>query len=331
MLGPDVHVWARLQDGTPLVTERKLGEGQIILFHVTANSDWSNLPLSGLFVEMLRRIAPRHPAPRTAARAAPPTTPEAPRPPTCCRRCRRSTASASWRRRRRLRSPSPRRRCRRAAEPRSPARLLRRRRLAARAQCARAQEPARAAARAADRAPNASSIKARAPSRSSPGCSLAALALLFADIIAVMLLQAGGSAVRRAAPRRRGRRDRLRRLRARPRCSSPSADAQRAAPDDLGARPAAEDAADDAARHPGDEQGHARLRPHRRPEIDEISRPGLDGLGRLLAVRTAVEPGEPMGVNILDRRDRLLSRALLAGAARRRRCPSRRSPRSTPT
>jgi hypothetical protein len=26
-----------------------------VLFHVTANSDWSNLPLSGLFVEMLRR------------------------------------------------------------------------------------------------------------------------------------------------------------------------------------------------------------------------------------------------------------------------------------
>ena len=57
LLGPDVQVWARLQDGTPLVTARKLGEGQIILFHVTANSDWSNLPLSGLFVEMLRRIS----------------------------------------------------------------------------------------------------------------------------------------------------------------------------------------------------------------------------------------------------------------------------------
>jgi hypothetical protein len=40
MLGPEVNVWARLQDGTPLVTERKLGDGQIILFHVTANSDW---------------------------------------------------------------------------------------------------------------------------------------------------------------------------------------------------------------------------------------------------------------------------------------------------
>ena len=57
MLGRDVDVWARLQDGTPLVTARKLGQGQIILFHVTANSDWSNLPLSGLFVEMLRRIS----------------------------------------------------------------------------------------------------------------------------------------------------------------------------------------------------------------------------------------------------------------------------------
>ena len=36
---------------------RTRGEGQIVLFHVTANSDWSNLPMSGLFVDMLRRIA----------------------------------------------------------------------------------------------------------------------------------------------------------------------------------------------------------------------------------------------------------------------------------
>ena len=52
----DVKIWARLKDGTPLVTARRLGDGEIVLFHVTANSDWSNLPLSGLFVEMLRRI-----------------------------------------------------------------------------------------------------------------------------------------------------------------------------------------------------------------------------------------------------------------------------------
>jgi hypothetical protein len=52
----DVKVWARLKDGTPLVTAARRGDGQVVFFHVTANSDWSNLPLSGLFVEMLRRI-----------------------------------------------------------------------------------------------------------------------------------------------------------------------------------------------------------------------------------------------------------------------------------
>lgn len=56
-LGPDVDVWARLKDGTPLVTAKRHGEGRMILFHITANSDWSNLPLSGLFVDMLRRVA----------------------------------------------------------------------------------------------------------------------------------------------------------------------------------------------------------------------------------------------------------------------------------
>ena len=48
--------WASLRDGTPLVTARKLGNGRIVLFHVSAESSWSNLPLSGDFVEMLRRI-----------------------------------------------------------------------------------------------------------------------------------------------------------------------------------------------------------------------------------------------------------------------------------
>ncbi len=48
--------WARLADGTPLVTQRPIGTGRVVLFHVTANADWSNLPLSGLFVDMLRRV-----------------------------------------------------------------------------------------------------------------------------------------------------------------------------------------------------------------------------------------------------------------------------------
>lgn len=48
--------WARLQDGTPLVTAERRGDGWLVLVHTTANAEWSNLPLSGLFVEMLQRI-----------------------------------------------------------------------------------------------------------------------------------------------------------------------------------------------------------------------------------------------------------------------------------
>lgn len=51
------RVIAQLADGTPLVTRATNGLGQIVLFHVTANADWSTLPLSGLFVQMLERLA----------------------------------------------------------------------------------------------------------------------------------------------------------------------------------------------------------------------------------------------------------------------------------
>ena len=51
------HTWASLADGTPLVTAKKMDAGEIVLFHTSANTSWSNLPLSGHFVEMLRRIA----------------------------------------------------------------------------------------------------------------------------------------------------------------------------------------------------------------------------------------------------------------------------------
>lgn len=49
------RVWARLGDGAPLVTANPHGRGLIVLFHVTAGPDWSDLPLSGLYVDMLRR------------------------------------------------------------------------------------------------------------------------------------------------------------------------------------------------------------------------------------------------------------------------------------
>ena len=48
--------WARLDDGTPLITAERNGLGWLVLVHVTANTEWSNLPISGLFVELLRRI-----------------------------------------------------------------------------------------------------------------------------------------------------------------------------------------------------------------------------------------------------------------------------------
>lgn len=48
--------WARLTDGTPLVTAERRGQGWLVLVHVTAGPEWSNLPMSGLFVDMLRRL-----------------------------------------------------------------------------------------------------------------------------------------------------------------------------------------------------------------------------------------------------------------------------------
>ncbi|SJZ89645.1 N-terminal double-transmembrane domain-containing protein [Enhydrobacter aerosaccus] len=55
---PDLadKTWARLTDGTPLVTAEKRGQGYLVLVHTTANTGWSNLALSGLFVDMLQRL-----------------------------------------------------------------------------------------------------------------------------------------------------------------------------------------------------------------------------------------------------------------------------------
>lgn len=54
----DARTWARLEDGSPIVTSSLRGEGRIVLFHVTAGPEWSNLAISGLYVEMLKRILP---------------------------------------------------------------------------------------------------------------------------------------------------------------------------------------------------------------------------------------------------------------------------------
>ncbi|HXW49432.1 MAG TPA: DUF4159 domain-containing protein [Xanthobacteraceae bacterium] len=50
------NTWATLADGTPLVTAARRGKGLIVLFHVTGDTRWSDLPISGAFVEMLKRV-----------------------------------------------------------------------------------------------------------------------------------------------------------------------------------------------------------------------------------------------------------------------------------
>jgi len=54
----DARTWARLEDGSPIVTSSVRGDGRIVLFHVTAGPEWSNLAISGLYVDMLKRILP---------------------------------------------------------------------------------------------------------------------------------------------------------------------------------------------------------------------------------------------------------------------------------
>ncbi|MET0544757.1 MAG: DUF4159 domain-containing protein [Caulobacterales bacterium] len=69
---PDLadKTWARLADGAPLVTAAARGKGLIVLFHVTAGPGWSDLPLTGLYVDMLRRTIALAGAPSEGASLA---------------------------------------------------------------------------------------------------------------------------------------------------------------------------------------------------------------------------------------------------------------------
>ena len=101
--GLPAKTWAALTDGTPLVTAERRGKGLIVLFHVSADAAWSNLPISGLFVDMLHRIAAE--SGEAAARRAEDGVRTATR-----RRWRRSsrwTGAAAWARRRRPPGRSP--------------------------------------------------------------------------------------------------------------------------------------------------------------------------------------------------------------------------------
>lgn len=55
---PDLagKTWAALEDGTPLVTAEQRGQGWVVLVHTAPNTAWSDLPISGVFVEMMQRL-----------------------------------------------------------------------------------------------------------------------------------------------------------------------------------------------------------------------------------------------------------------------------------
>ena len=301
-LGPEVKVWARLKDGTPLVTAAKRGDGQLVFFHVTANSDWSNLPLSGLFVEMLRRIASlggtggagealvgdgkgaASDAPATAEVLAPLQVLDGfgllkNPPPTTQAIAAAKIADA------RPNAENPPGYYGPAGAPRAlnlmtPKSLL---------------KPLPAMPLGVERrvyeGDTAQPIK--------PQLLAIALALLFADIVAVLLLQAGGLLFgRRAGTRRRGRAGGLRRRRGRAARAPPA----RRRPGHRAAarRPASRPRADDARAIQATAKVTFGYVLSGDAATDEASRQGLAGLGRFLIERTAVEPGEPFAVDILN-------------------------------
>jgi hypothetical protein len=316
-LGQQVAVLARLLDGTPLVTAAKRGEGQIVLFHVTANSDWSNLPLSGLFVEMLRRIATlgkptgaagggeAAEAGGTASTGAAPVAAARMLPPV-------QTLDGFGV----LKPPPP------TAQPISASTI-------ADATPSLDHPPGFYGATGARQAMNVigpkttlaslppmpAGVERRAYEGQSatplkPSLLTAALTLALLDVIAVILLSIGGLGLARRMQRRRAEAAAAGVLAALALAAAATvvigagdAEAQstsrptRAAP-----------AAPPVAGPPLSVVDAAALRATGRvtfgyvltgdPDTDTVSRTGLAGLVRILTQRTAVEPGEPMGVDI---------------------------------
>jgi hypothetical protein len=285
---PDVHVkrqvlaepvpdlanrtWARLADGTPLVTAAPRGQGRIVLVHVTANTDWSDLPLSGVYVEMLRRLVSLAKAPGSSAapsgHAAELLAP-----------ARTLDAYGA------LGSPAP------GAEPLDSAALAGTRPgprhppgLYGRDDDARALNlgradtvlaPLRLAHAVSDEA--LSALHAR---DLKPWLLGAALLLALADALAALMLNGGWSALRRNTARLAG---------------------------GLGGAlavllvvlaPAPSHAADDRATIEAVRSLRLAYVRTGDAEADQVSKAGLEGLSRTLGERTAVEPDQPFGVDL---------------------------------
>ena len=304
------RTWATLADGTPLVTAARRGKGFVILFHVTADTRWSDLPLSGAFVDMLKRIVALAGSTATAetiADAAGSARGRAAEPR--ARRLRRVHAAAVDRAAGAGRLQRPRHRG-------SSARLLWPAGGAARREHARTRRPAqpdrlRAALRphrglsprrAEGPARTALPRRARAAGDRRAGGVLARRRPVAADAAAA---HGGGAqcslAVATAALLRGAARLR------------PGAAARPRPPGASRADPAAEDFAQKVTTDTrlayvitGD------------AEVDNISKAGLAGLTLFLAQRTALEAGDPVGLDLGARRALVLPADLLADRAERR-------------
>ncbi len=302
-LGADVKVWARLKDGTPLVTARKHGDGQLVMFHITANTDWSNLPISGLFVEMLRRLTTLGNIAGGGAgdaSVADAKDGQAQAQPDVLSPTQTLDGFGT------LRSPPP------TAQPIAGAKLQD-------LKPSLDHPPGYYGPAGAPRALNVltpqsqlnplSSLPASAERRGyenetstqlKPAMLTTALALIFADIVAVLLLQLGGFAA--LGQRKAASAAAILIVAAGALASSSTAgNAQtNVRPPATTARPAApvpRSAVDAIAQLSTNKVTIAYVRTGD-ASADDTSRMGLRGLGRELSRRTSVEPGDPYAVNI---------------------------------
>ena len=294
----DAQIWARLADGTPLVTASSRGDGWIVLFHVTANSDWSNLPLSGLFVEMLRRAVNMGPSKvdvtagksqaaaepsKAASQTAAPTSALPPiqtldgygqltPPPARAAPLASDQIDTA--------QPSP-------EHPPGyygPSGAARAFNIITAKTVLKPLKPIEGAAQV-------SGYVMRKPMPLEPWLYLAVLALFAIDVLIVVLMSSGWSFSRRASQA-------ASMLLAFALLTVPhgAADAQTPTETKQGSVPAANSSEDFAMK--------ASLKTHLAyvmtgdPQIDEVSRQGLAGLSKVLTARTALEPAEPMGVDI---------------------------------
>ena len=266
------RTWAALADGTPLVTAAPMGKGWIVLFHVTADTSWSSLPLSGTFVEMLRRIvAFSSPPADGAARTAGSSGSVVSLPPyRLLDGFGRFTANDPFAR------PLPANAQGVVPDREHPPGLYGSDE-AFRAVNVLAPDAALVPLdTAALRGASVRAYPTAAPQDLAPVLLVAALACLILDALAVLWLN-GGLRLRRATP------------------AALLAAALILA---VGPRPLHADEASDRFALEAANQTRLAYVTTGNSEIDETSRAGLAGLSRELAARTALEPGDPMGVDV---------------------------------